>query len=111
MVCHNSMILSHINLQRQTALGGGIQSMPLKQRYTRDLLRDYVLILANSGMRVGEANNLRESDLVKFKDDLGRELYGFDVDGKTGKRFVVLRAAAKPYVRTCPASSLACKAP
>ena len=30
-----------------------------KFRYTRELLRDYVLILANSGMRVGEANKLR----------------------------------------------------
>ena len=72
-----------------------------KFRYTREMLRDYVLILANSGMRVGEANNLRESDLVKIKDDTGRELYGFDVDGKTGKRFVVLRANAKRYVDRC----------
>lgn len=67
-------------------------------RYTRELLRDYVLILANSGMRVGEANNLRESDLVEIKDDNDRTLYGFNVDGKTGKRFVVLRANAKRYV-------------
>ena len=29
-----------------------------KWRYTRELLRDYVLVPANSGMRVGEANNL-----------------------------------------------------
>jgi len=34
-----------------------------KWRYTRELLRDYVLVLANSGMRVGEANNLRVGDL------------------------------------------------
>jgi integrase len=45
-----------------------------KFRYTRELLRDYVLILANSGMRVGEANALRETDLVEFKDDTGRVL-------------------------------------
>jgi len=77
------------------------KGMPEKQRYTRELLRDYVLILANSGMRVGEANNLRETDLVRIIDDTGRELYGFDVDGKTGKRFVVLRAVAKPYVDRC----------
>jgi integrase len=66
-----------------------------KFRYTREMLRDYVLILANSGMRVGEANNLRETDLVEIKDDDGRKLYGFTVDGKTGKRFVVLRANAR----------------
>ena len=66
-----------------------------KFRYTRELLRDYVLILANSGMRVGEANALRETDLVEFKDDTGRVLYGFNVNGKTGKRFVVLRTNGK----------------
>jgi integrase len=68
------------------------------QRYTREMVRDYVLILANSGMRVGEANNLRETDLEVIRDDTGRELYGFNVDGKTGKRFLVLRANAKRYV-------------
>jgi len=42
-------------------------------RYTRELLRDYVLILANSGMRVGEANNLRIGDLERFTDERGSE--------------------------------------
>jgi integrase len=67
-------------------------------RYTRELLRDYVLILANSGMRVGEANNLRESDLIKFTDELGRENYRFVVDGKTGRREVVMKADAVRYI-------------
>ena len=67
-------------------------------RYTRELLRDYVLILANSGIRVGEANNLREQDLIKFKDDAGRENYRFIVNGKTGKREVVMRKNALPYI-------------
>ena len=68
-------------------------------RYTRELLRDYVLILANSGIRVGEANNLREQDLIKFTDDAGRENYRFGVDGKTGRREVVMRTNALPYIR------------
>jgi len=72
-----------------------------KRRYTRELLRDYVLILANSGMRVGEANNLRERDLIKFTDDLGRENYRFIVNGKTGVREVVLRTNAVRYVNRC----------
>lgn len=72
-----------------------------KFRYTREMLRDYVLILANSGLRVGEANNLKQTDLVRIKDDTGRELYAFNVDGKTGKRFVVLRVNAKRYVDRC----------
>lgn len=67
-------------------------------RFTRELLRDYVLILANSGMRVGEANNLLESDIVAFTDELGRKNYMFEVKGKTGKRIVVLRANAARYV-------------
>lgn len=67
-------------------------------RYTRELLRDYVLFLANSGMRVGEANNLRVGDLSKFKDENDRELYSFDVNGKTGPRSVVIRSNANVYV-------------
>src|SRR5450432_398080 len=39
--------------------------------HARQLLTDYVLILANSGMRVGEANNLKIRDLETFEDDLG----------------------------------------
>ncbi|MDC3264792.1 site-specific integrase [Planktomarina temperata] len=69
-----------------------------KWRYTRELLRDYVLVLANSGMRVGEANNLRIGDLEKFTDERGRENYAFNVNGKTGKRYVILRASARRYV-------------
>lgn len=67
-------------------------------RYTRELLRDYVLILANSGMRVGEANNLSVGDLEKFTDERGRKNYAFNVNGKTGKRYVILRANARRYV-------------
>jgi len=58
-----------------------------------------VLILANSGIRVGEANNLREQDLIKFTDEAGRENYRFIVDGKTDKHEVVMRTNALPYIR------------
>ena len=67
-------------------------------RYTRELLRDYVLILANSGMRVGEANNLKETDVEEFTDGRGRKNYMFHVKGKTGKRVVVPRTNAVRYV-------------
>ena len=70
-----------------------------ERRYTRELLRDYVLILANSGMRVGEANNLKETDIEEFTDGIGRKNYMFHVKGKTGRRVVVLRAFAATYVR------------
>ena len=66
--------------------------------HTRQLLRDYVLILANSGMRVGEANSLRVRDIQPFKDSAGRRNYRFIVRGKTGERDVIPRADAARYV-------------
>lgn len=67
-------------------------------KYTRELLRDYVLILANSGMRVGEANNLKEADVEPFVDELGRKNYMLRVKGKTGTRIVVPRTSAVRYI-------------
>ena len=64
-----------------------------KFRYTREMLRDYVLLLSNSGIRVGEANNLLESNVEVFTDKLGRTNYYLRVTGKTGERLVVMRAA------------------
>ncbi len=66
--------------------------------HTRQLLRDYVLILANSGMRVGEANSLRLKDIRQSKDSKNRQIYEFMVSGKTGARTVTLRAHAAKYV-------------
>lgn len=67
-------------------------------KYIRELLRDYVLILANSGMRVGEANNLKESDVELFVDELGRKNYMLRVKGKTGTRIVIPRTGALRYI-------------
>jgi integrase len=36
--------------------------------HTRQLLTDYVAVLANTGMRVGEANNLKIRDVMPFTD-------------------------------------------
>lgn len=65
-----------------------------RYRHTRLLLRDYVLILANSGMRVGEANSLKLRDVERFEDGKQRRNYRFKVKGKTGERDVILRASA-----------------
>ena len=62
-----------------------------KTREMRLLLRDYALILANSGIRHGtEADNLcwRHIRIVKER---GREVLLFYVDGKTGGREIVAR--------------------
>ena len=65
-----------------------------RQRASRTLLSNYVLILALSGMRVGELNSLRVSDLTSFSDDNGRSNIQFAVRGKTGKRVVIPRIDA-----------------
>lgn len=74
------------------------EPMLVERRYTREMLRDYILILANSGMRVGEANNLKEEDIVEFTDEAGRRNYMFHVKGKTGKRIVIPRTNAVRYI-------------
>jgi integrase len=63
-------------------------------RRSRQLVREYVLVLANSGMRVGEANKLKLRDVVPFRDTKGRNNFRFIVRGKTGERDVILRSAA-----------------
>ena len=65
---------------------------------TRLLLRDYVLILANSGMRVGELNNVKIGDVTAFTDEKDRKNYRIVVGGKTGQRDVILRASAKNWI-------------
>ena len=65
---------------------------------SRELLRDYVLVLANSGLRVGEANNLKIRDVIPFIDDTGRANYRLVVSGKTGKRDVIPRATAAKFI-------------
>lgn len=69
-----------------------------KQRYMAEMLQDYVLVLAGSGVRVGELNNLRETDLTEFRDELGRRNYRLAVFGKTGKREVIMLVSAVPVI-------------
>lgn len=67
---------------------------PEHSDYMKLLLMFYVLILVNSGIRIGEANSLRESDVDKVTDKDGAKGYRLRVTGKTGKREVVLHATA-----------------
>ena len=69
-----------------------------KWRHSRILLTDYVLILASSGLRAGEANNLKRRDVETFMDGRGRRNYRFKVRGKTGERDVIIRAIAAKSV-------------
>lgn len=68
------------------------------RKTARQLLHDYVLTLALSGMRIGEANALRVRDVQPIKDDLGRENIQFNVRGKTGSRTVVPHIDVKAII-------------
>ena len=70
-----------------------------KSRWMRELLRDYVLILANTGMRHGtESYGLKWKHISFFKDK-GREFLLMNVKGKTGQRELVARHNVVAYLQ------------
>lgn len=69
-----------------------------RTRDMRELLRDYVLILANTGMRHGtEALGLKWKDIAWITTD-GQRYLQFTVDGKTGKRTLIARHNTQDYL-------------
>lgn len=64
----------------------------------RFITQQYVLVLANTGMRVGELRGLRWSDLRTVKTDDGTRLVA-EVRGKTGIREAVFQSGAEQYVK------------
>jgi integrase len=63
----------------------------------RELLRDYVMILAYSGIRVGEARNLRWRDVKTYtKNNKSWPL--LHVDGKTGERDAIAQPQTSTYL-------------
>ena len=65
----------------------------LKDRY---LMRDYVMIMTNSGMRKGEARVLKWRDVNYYKNDIGTWVT-LNVRGKTGSRLVVCQPNTEQY--------------
>jgi integrase len=69
-----------------------------KTRDMRELLRDYVLILANTGMRHGtEALNLKWKH-IQWITTNGERFLQFTVDGKTGERTLIARHNVQDYL-------------
>ena len=70
-----------------------------KSRDMRYLLRDYVLILANTGIRHGtEAENLRWKHVHLFEEG-GLTFLEMSVSGKTGQRDLICRANTVTYLK------------
>ena len=70
-----------------------------KRRYReRFYLQHYILILANCGIRVGEARHLRWRDISTTKTLNGQTRLIFTVRGKTGEREVVCNERVEGYV-------------
>ena len=67
----------------------------------RSMLRDYVLVLGNTGIRVGEAHRLKWRDVrEELGDEEGLSFVVLTVRGKTGIREVVARNTdVKKYLR------------
>jgi integrase len=65
----------------------------------RHLMRDYVLILANTGMRHGtEALNLHWKHVTLFEDK-GLQYLEMSVSGKTGRRDIICRSGTINYLK------------
>ncbi len=70
-----------------------------KSLQMRELLRDYIRFLANTGIRHGtEAQNVCWKHIDVFEDN-GRKYLAIWVDGKTGQREVIARASTINYLK------------
>lgn len=70
-----------------------------KSRDMRHLLRDYVLVLANTGIRHGtEAENLRWKHVHLFEEG-GKAYLEMHVTGKTGGRDIICRARTVEFLK------------
>jgi integrase len=65
-----------------------------RTKRSRELLRNYVLVIAHSGLRPGEINDLTVRDLHPFKDEKGRSNFRLVAQGETGERDVIIRSVA-----------------
>lgn len=69
-------------------------------REIRELLRDYVFVLVNTGMRHGtEAVNLKWRHIEQFESNNGVRHLKFYVKGKTGQRTLVANTTVIRYLK------------
>jgi integrase len=66
----------------------------------RELLRDYILVLANTGIRHGtEASSLKWADVEYWKSDDRQQYLRLSVSGKTGRRSLIARDGTEIYLQ------------
>lgn len=71
-----------------------------RSREIRELLWDYVMILANTGMRTGtEAHGLKWKHITLIANRDGDRYLSIAVDGKTGKRELVARHNCETFFK------------
>jgi len=70
-----------------------------KRRYRERLyLQNWILILANTGLRVGELRNVRWDDISSVTGEDGADLLAFFVSGKTGERHAIAMKNTSTYL-------------
>ena len=79
--------------------GRGKNGLDHKRYRERFYLQHYILIMGNTGIRIGEMRNVRWVDLDKGVGEDGEERILFAVDGKTGRRNVVANKGTERYVK------------
>lgn len=74
------------------------EGRPLGRWRERFILQQYVLLMSNSGVRVGEMRNLKWEDVSSVDTDEGKQIV-LRVSGKVGMRDVVLNPNCEVYLR------------
>ena len=77
----------------------GLNGLDHKRHRERFYLQQYILIMGNTGIRIGEMRNVRWIDLDKVEIAVGDERLLFAVNGKTGKRGVIANTGVERYVK------------
>jgi integrase len=71
-----------------------------KTKHMRELLRDYVLVLANTGMRHGtESMNLKWKHIEWYEHTDGFRYLRMTVSGKTGRRELIARINVETFLK------------
>jgi len=77
----------------------GKNGLDNKRHRERFYLQHYILIMGNTGIRIGEMRNVRWVDLSSGVGEDGQERIMISVDGKTGRRTVVSNFGVEVYIK------------